>query len=355
MNFSIPGMPKNKRYILPTVLGLAHGSADAAAGFLLATLLQTLSLEQSSFLILLYNGLAFGYQPIIGMITDKLKRPRLAVVMGLLLLSLALVSANWQPQFAIILAGIGSAAFHVGGGAIAVWVTPKSTLGAGLFAAPGVVGLAVGGGLGLVGYEGTGLLVSLLCMIMIAIARIPLPKLPYRQTSNPDSVQESAVVDQDLVLLVLLSAIALTSLVWTSLDFLLQGNIPALIAIAIAAAVGKILAGIWATAWGWRLWTMGTLALSSLLLVIGGHHLFTLLPAVALLQSSIPVTLAATAHLMPEQPATAAGFALGLAIAIGGIPVMGGLGEIISLSLISGALVIIVMLLLLWVFSRKVG
>lgn len=47
--------------------------------------------------------------------------------------------------------------FHVGGGAIAVWETPQSTLGAGLFATPGVVGLAVGGGLGLAEYEGTGL------------------------------------------------------------------------------------------------------------------------------------------------------------------------------------------------------
>jgi len=32
--------------------------------------------------------------------------------------------------------------------------------------------------------------------------------------------------------------------------------------------------------------------------------------------------------MMPKQPATAAGFALGLAILIGGIPIMGGLSYI---------------------------
>ncbi|MBE9127208.1 MULTISPECIES: MFS transporter [unclassified Coleofasciculus] len=342
-----------QRLLLPAVLGLAHGIADAAAGFLLGTLPQSLSLEQSGLLILLYNGLAFGYQPLVGMVTDKIKRPRLAVLMGLLVLSLALFSVNWQLQFAVILAGMGSAAFHVGGGAIAVWATPKSTLGAGLFAAPGVVGLAVGGALGFAGYEGTGLLVSLLLIVMGAIALMPLPKLPYRQSSDPDSVQELAVEDRDLLVLVVLSAIALTSLVWTSFDFMLRGNTSVLIAMAVAAAVGKILGGSLATRWGWRLWTVGTLTLSTLLLALGGHHLLTLLPAMALLQSSIPVTLAATAHLMPEQPATGAGFALGLAIAIGGIPVVAGLGEITSIPVISAVLVMVVMVLLGWVLNTK--
>lgn len=57
---------------------------------------------------------------------------------------------------------------------------------------------------------------------------------------------------------------------------------------------------------------------------------------------------------MPQQPATATGFALGLAIIVGGIPVIIGLSDIIGNPAISVLTIAVVALLLWWVLKSKI-
>ncbi len=155
----------------------------------------------------------------------------------------------------------------------------------------------------------------------------------------------------DWVMLLLLSAIALRSTVWTSFQFILQARLAPIILMAIAAAGGKVLGGISAERWGWRPWTVTSLSIATILLALGGENLFTLLPGLALLQSSIPITLAATARLMPQKPATAAGLTLGLGIIIGGIPVIGGLSYLIAQPAIAFLILLTTTLSLWWVLK----
>jgi FSR family fosmidomycin resistance protein-like MFS transporter len=351
----------NKKNIyLSLILGLSHGVADAAAGFLLGSLAYTVSLEQASWLIILYNILGFGYQPVAGMLTDRFKCPRSAILVGLSLLLWALVVAGWQSQLAVVLAGLGSATFHVGGGSLALSATPNRATGPGIFAAPGVVGLAVGGALGLTGYSLTMPLILMIGIMMSVIAIIQLPKFSKGEESEPASPTSE---EYDGVILALIGAIALISTVWTSFQFLLQAHLDFLIALAVAAAVGKVLAGIVAEYWGWQRWTMVSLSVATLLLLLSNENPLTLLLSLALLQSTIPITLAATGRMMPNQPATAAGLALGLAIIIGGIPVVGGLNAITATSAIAkgaplraiAALVVVATIIsLAWVFQSKI-
>jgi FSR family fosmidomycin resistance protein-like MFS transporter len=125
-------------------------------------------------------------------------------------------------------------------------------------------------------------------------------------------------------MIVLLAAIALRSVVWNALDLLFQGRYETLLALACAAALGKLLGGVLADRLGWRRYTVSALMLAAPLLALGNPAL--LLPGVALLQSATPAALAALARQLPRAPATAAGLGLGLAIAIGGLPILGGLG-----------------------------
>lgn len=334
---------------LSFTLGISHGVADAAAGFVLGSLPRIMSLEQASWLIIFYNILGFGYQPLAGILTDQLKRPRASVLLGLFLLLLALVVAGWQSQLAVVLAGMGSAAFHVGGGSLAISATPNRTTGPGIFAAPGGVGLAVGGALGLMGYSVTVPLVLLLGLMMGVITLINLPRFPH---SNPKSPIPNSQSD-DWVMLVLLVAIALISTVWTSFQFLLQTHLHFIIALAVAAAIAKVFGAILAQRWGWRRWIAGTFTIATLLLLFGGQNSLTLLLSLALLQSTIPITLAATAQMMPQQPATASGLALGLAIIIGSIPILGGFSSITVTPTLSALVVIVTALSLCWVFQSK--
>ncbi|MBW4521329.1 MAG: hypothetical protein KME16_16725 [Scytolyngbya sp. HA4215-MV1] len=327
-------------------MGLSHGVADAAAGFLLGILPHQTSWQQTSLLILLYNLLAFGHQPIAGIVTDRWQCPRAAVWVGLGCLVLAVLLSQYQPQGAIMLAGIGSAAFHVGGGALATLSTPHQTLGAGLFTAPGVVGLAIGGALGIANDSAQGTLILLLLSCSGALLACKLPTISYSceidhpkafqfpaKNQNPKSqIQNLEFVDRDWLLLVLLSAIALNSVVWTGFQFLLLGKTSVLVAVAIAAAIGKLGGSILAEWWGWRRWSISALILAIPLLVLGESHLVTLLPGVALLQSTVPVTLTATVCLMPHQPATASSLALGLAIIVSGILVLGGVSVMLGIT-----------------------
>jgi FSR family fosmidomycin resistance protein-like MFS transporter len=340
---------------LSLILGIAHGLADAAAGFLLGRLPHTMSLEQASGLFILYNVLGFGYQPLVGMLTDKFKRPHLAVLVGLSSLLLALLVKDGDSQIAVILAGIGSAAFHVGGGSFVLTATPyQKTIGSGLFTAPGIIGLAVGGVLGFTGNNITIPIVLLLGLMIGIISIINLSK--YDLLSHAHIENEATENDNlgDEVLLVLLIAIALTSTVWTSFQFLLQTNLYLIIVIAFAAAIAKVCGGVFAELWGWRSWTIVSLTIAAFLLLFGQQNHLTLILGLALLQSTIPITLAATAKIMPQQPATATGFALGLSILIGGIPVIAGLGEITSIPTVSALIVMITTLSLWWVLKSKI-
>jgi len=356
---------------LPLVLGLAHGVADGAAGLLLGMLGQRMPLEQVALLVLAYNVLAFGGQPLAGLLADRTGKPRAAALAGLALLGVALVGFAGQPQLAVALAGLGSAAFHIGGGALALCATRGRAAGPGLFAAPGVIGLAVGGALAAAGYPAIWPFFALLGVLAIAIARLELPVLPYisktedgrRKTKDdvdPSSfvLRPSSSVDfegHDFVMLVLLAAIALRSAVWSSLQFLFEGRYELLIAMAVAAALGKILGGVLADRVGWRRWTLGALALAAPLLAIGGQSLIALLAGVALLQSATPAALAAMARLLPRYPATAAGLALGLAIALGGLLPAGGLSSGISAPPILTGVLLAAALAIWWAIKRAEG
>jgi MFS transporter, FSR family, fosmidomycin resistance protein len=311
---------------LPIVLGCAHGVADAAAGFLLGTLHHQRPLNQALLLVLLYNVLAFGYQPLLGWLSDRLQCSRLAVSVGLLALAASLLIVPHSLVLAISLAGGGSAIFHVGGAALTYLATPYPTRAAGIFTAPGVVGLTIGG---IAGYTGVSLAPALLVSLIglagaIAQCRnsnfnappLYLPHRPY-----PPHPSQPPIPNTQLLLL---SAIALISTVWTGVQLLLIGQAQWLLAVAIAAALGKLVGGHIAETVGYRRWAIAALLAAIPLLLLGRTVFLFLLPGVALLQSSVPITLTATIQQMPHQPATAAGLALGLAILIGGVPVLIG-------------------------------
>ncbi|HJZ48341.1 MAG TPA: hypothetical protein VKE41_14290 [Roseiflexaceae bacterium] len=359
-----------RKLALPLALGLAHGVADGAAGMLLGSLPRTMALGQVALLVLLYNALAFGAQPLVGLAADRVGRPRAAALAGLLLLGAALLAFGQQPRLAVALAGLGSAAFHVGGGALALCATRGRAAGPGLFAAPGVVGLAGGGALAAGGFLLVSPLLLVLGVLMFAIVEVNMPILPYEQTIDDRRLtatgfQPSSIVNRpsssvgfeahDLVMLVLLAAIALRSAVWTSLEFLFDGRYELLLAMALAAALGKIAGGLLADRIGWRRWALGSLALAAPLLALGGQSTLALLAGVALLQSATPVALAAAALLLPRRPAMAAGLALGLAIAIGGVPAIGGLGSTFAAPLGLSAVLTAAALALWWAVRQVAG
>ena len=313
------------KWLAIILLGLAHGLADCISGFMLGSLASEWPALEIGAFLLLYNILGFGGQVPAGMLVDRMRNPRLAVLLSMGLVALSLPFYPLSPIFAVVLAGIGSAFFHVSGGMLALLALPATSSGqpgqakaAGMFAAPGVMGLAIGGYLAIMGYPASWLLLALICSLALILAFLPLPA---RQQVH--KVESHAQLDlHDILMLVLLLAIAMRSAIWNVFQLVHAGEHTLLVAVGLAAMTGKV-AGGFASDWlGWRRYTVGALLLATPLLALGGERPWFLLPGVMLLQSATPAAVTAMWRFMPEMPATAVGMCFGMAIAIGGLPAM---------------------------------
>ena len=103
-------MKTSKVASYPLVYGLARALVDASCIVLLLGGIDVRG-ELLTYIII-YNLLAFGLQLPLGWIVDSIHQPVLAGVLGLVILSVAIMLFI-HPMEAIILAGIGNALFHV--------------------------------------------------------------------------------------------------------------------------------------------------------------------------------------------------------------------------------------------------
>ena len=327
---------------VPPLLGLTHAVSDGAAGLLLGAIAAADGPQSAVLLALLYNALAFATQPFVGWAVDRVGRPRAAVLVGIACGAAAVIARPLDALTAVVLAGIGSSLFHVGGGAMTLAAADGRAAQAGVFAAPGVVGLAVGGAMAAGGWTAGGPWLALLGALATVIALLPAESVDPRDISRPvekrrdgDAPGQSASTSgraaahqlelHDLIMALLLMAIALRSTVWTAVQFVWAGQHSALLALALAAGIGKVVGGFASDRFGRRNWALGALTTAAALLSFADQRLALLLPGVALLQSATPAMWLAVADRLPGRPALASGLVFGGTIALGGAPLWLGL------------------------------
>ena len=305
-----------------TTLGIAHGLSDCAAGLMIGMLSATQGGEvtDTGMLVVLYNALAFVGQVPAGMIVDRLGSPKKVVVLSLAMVVGALCLFTSFPTLAIVLAGVAGAFFHVSGGMLALLAFPGSTVGAGLFAAPGVMGISAGAYMAWAGVPALLPLAGLAAGVAMLIAALNMGFMAVPRTQAANETFEW----HDALMVVLLLAIALRSAVWNLFEVIQNREHELLLWMGAAAMTGKVVGGFAANRLGWRRYGMLAMLAAAPLLAIGGTRPATLLPGILLLQSATPSAVLGMWRLMPRLPATAIGMCFGLAIAVGGIPIMVG-------------------------------
>jgi MFS transporter, FSR family, fosmidomycin resistance protein len=305
------------------LLGLAHGLSDCAAGYMIGMLdsqSATTWMDLGS-MVLLYNALAFGGQVPAGLLVDRFQHPKWIVGLSLLMVVAALLVFPISPLVAIVLAGIAGAFFHVSGGMLALLAFPGSSVGAGLFAAPGVMGLALGGYLAWMQAPVLWMLAACTSVVLLLALSLPYPQ----QNDAPQEVAKPDTLEwHDLFMVILLLAIAMRSAVWNVFELIHAQEHTLLLGLGVAAMLGKIVGGFLAQRFGWRRYAVGALLLAAPMLSFGARSPYLLLPGIFLLQSATPAAVLGMYKLMPRMPATAIGMCFGLAIAAGGIPTMAG-------------------------------
>lgn len=306
--------------------GIIHAIIDGTCAGIIFNILNKnlLGFEQFVFLVIIYNLLAFGTQAIFGLFIDKYKIPKQAAAIACIFLVVSVLIHQNFIILAIILAGLGNAIFHVGGGSISITQTPHRATGPGIFVAPGALGLTLGI---LIGKNGLFMEWVFVVLLLISFILIILSKAePVNNFVKKLSIKSNILIPTLILLLVTIATRALYGL---SASFPWKSNIILLIVFAAALVGGKALGGILADKLGWMRVAISVLLISAPLLAFTNN-----IPALAILgaflfQMTMPITLTAIANVLPGRPAFSFGLAC-LALIIGAVPALFGFKAYLS-------------------------
>ena len=310
-------------------LGGVHALVDAASGYVIFADLGHAALPRSEViaLVVLYTALAFGGQAPAGLVADRWRCYRGMAIAGVLLAALALPVATFSALAGVVVVGIGNALFHVGAGAHVLRVSGDRATESGVFVGPGAVGLAAGIWFGLHGVPVRYAIAVLLLgsgpvLASVARSRVGATPLP-RLRSGMATVAVIAAA-------CLLASVFVRSLGGGTVAWAWRGvSEPVLMGLALAACCGKMAGGFVADRVGWATSSALALVIAAPLISLLVDHAAFALAGMVLFQMTMPVTLKAMHHLLPQRPGLAFGIPCA-ALLLGALPGLLGLGGVVS-------------------------
>jgi FSR family fosmidomycin resistance protein-like MFS transporter len=297
------------------LLGLLHALVDlcTVSTVVRAARFSEAALLQAFWLVLAYDLLAFGSQVVFGWLTDRFANPRVATLAGLTLAASSALLLQY-PTLSMVCAGVGNALFHLGAGSAVLRLGVDRAFPSGVFVAPGALGLA--GGLYFGAHPEFGPVWPLACVLglgLCAAAPLRFPALTARvEPPRADSAPRTA-------LLLLLISVAVRSLVGGAAVRLCPKTAFTLLALPLAAFLGKALGGWFGDRFGYISTSLMALTASAALFCLGQSEPLLILPGVLLFQMTMPITLVGVARIMPHRLATAFGWTC-LALILGALP-----------------------------------
>lgn len=299
----------------PLLWGLLHGLNDFAAGYMLANFAFHHQYGESFTLLVIYAILGFGGQLPVAFLLDKQKqlKPFAVISVSLLILSTAMYSID--PFIAIIVTGLAGAGIHVTGGAICLQVNKGRSGPLGVFTAPGVLGLTMGGILGTMPYSCLYLALAAIIIVAALIFKQGLPVYQVQHKKNGEQLDS-----HDLIMLGILLIMCFRSFIFDVINAAALQLEYGMLVFGISAFLGKIIGGYLADRIGWKKFIYITLPLAFILLHFGKENIYALAFGIACLQSSVPLTLLLMSRSLPIFPATATALSLGTSVALAGLP-----------------------------------
>lgn len=323
------------------IYGAAHFLVDLGCALLI--LGRVCPAVDPAAVILLYNLFAFAVQMPLGLLADRVGRSHLFASVGCLLVLLGwlLPPGLW----AAIAAGLGNAAFHVGGGLNILNESGRRAGPLGLFVSPGAFGVYLGGILALMPGEalsfggGKGLLPLAVCLALIAAAAVlwrfgrGADNEPLAPPKGGGRLWAGAAC--------LLAVVILRSWLGLAGDLPWKADLGWLAVSAVAG--GKAAGGYLADRFGMRPTALASLCLSALCF-LGSSHPAAGLGALFLFNMTMPLTLSCMARLFPGLK----GFSFGLltfGLFLGFLPVYFECGSFGRLALAAGTILSLPLLL----------
>lgn len=276
------------------------------------------------FLMVIYLGLAFAIQPVLGLLVDHFNLDyRRQTIYSCLLLGLSCIIFFDFPLIAICLACFANSLYHVAAGAAVLKISQNKSFYGGLFVAPGTLGILFSQLLGVqtVFPFWTNFLPILFFSLVVTFMRFPMITI----SASPVQTVNKKVLALSLFCVIVL----IRSLGGFVVLFPWKTEFSLLLLLTIAIFLGKALGGLVADRFGWR--TIGIISLlaSAPLITFGSVWPVLAIPGMLLFNFTMPITLMAANNLYPNRP----GFIFGLItfmVSVGTFPLLTGTTSLYS-------------------------
>ena len=270
--------------------------------------------------IVIYNFFAFAIQLPIGILADKINKNALCSALGCILVILAFGISKFG-MVSCLIAGIGNAMFHIGGGIDVLNISNKKAALSGIFVSTGALGIFLGSKVTKIKFN-----INYFSIFVLLLSTITLIWL-YTQLKNKLNNEETRIPNinkKELIIIIcLIFTVCIRSYVGSILSFSWKSNYILALFFVFGVILGKMFGGILGDKFGFIKVSVSSLILSAILFIGAFYSSICGILAVLLFNMTMPITLTSLANIFNSNKGLAFGL-LTFALFLGAIPVFFG-------------------------------
>ena len=312
-----------------SIYSVIHFVVDLACAVLVCNLVMQKIGEGSKLFIamLIYNFSAFAMQLPIGIVADKINKNAICSAIGCLLVAIGFGFANFG-IITCLIAGIGNAMFHIGGGIDVLNISDKKASLSGIFVSTGAMGIFLGGKSASIGFDKYYIIILVLLLSAVSLFWL------YKQVKNKYNIKNENVIIPKLntTEIIAISCLIITVIIRGYVGLILafewkSSFILALISI-FAVVFGKMIGGIIGDKIGFMKISLISLIVSAILFIFAFNNSVLGILAILFFNMTMPITLTALSNILFNNKGMAFGL-LTVALFIGAVPVFFGYKDMI--------------------------
>lgn len=313
------------------VYSIIHFVVDLSCAILATNLLvQKMGLCNNLFIaVLIYNFFAFAVQLPIGIVADKVNKNAICSAIGCILVAIAFGFSNFG-IISCIIAGIGNAMFHVGGGIDVLNISNKKAALSGIFVSTGAMGIFLGGKSASVGFDKYFIIV--LILLFCAILLFWLYNQIKDKVKNEEVIAPKININEMISIICLMITVVIRGYVGLILSFEWKSNFILALLSIFAVVFGKMLGGIIGDRIGFMKISLISLIVSAFLFIFAFDNSILGILAILFFNMTMPITLTALSNILFNNKGMAFGL-LTFALFIGAVPVFLGYTDVIFSSI----------------------
>lgn len=269
--------------------------------------------------ILMYNFFAFAMQFPIGIIADKINKNAICSAIGCLLVAAAFGFSSFA-VIACVIAGIGNALFHIGGGIDILNISDKKARFSGIFVSTGAMGIFLGSRSSLLKFD------PVYMMVLILLGSAATLGWLYHKIQNKITNTEVILPKLNATAMSSVACLVITVCIRSYVGLILAfewKNSLLLASLSILAVVfGKMLGGMIGDKIGFLKISVISLTVSAICFIFAFNSPILGISAMLFFNMTMPITLTALSNLLENK-----GMAFGLltfALFIGALPTFFG-------------------------------